>query len=79
MGGRLVAMHEALGITQAEVCRATRLKPNRYSQYVNGERPLTLDAANKIADQFPVTLDWLLRGDIRTLSVEFHRKLQRAA
>jgi len=79
IGKRLEKMHVALDVTQAEVCRRTGLKPNRYSQYVNGERALTLDAANKIVDKFPVTLDWLIRGDEAGLSVDTYRKIERAA
>jgi transcriptional regulator with XRE-family HTH domain len=39
------------------------LKQNRYSQYESGARPLTIDAAHRICDEYGVTLDWLYRGD----------------
>ena len=39
------------------------LKPNRYSQYETGVRPLTIDAALRICDEYGVSLDWLYRGD----------------
>jgi transcriptional regulator with XRE-family HTH domain len=43
------------------------LKPNRYSQYETGARPLTIEAALSICEQYGVTLDWLFRGDRSTL------------
>lgn len=79
IGKRLEEMHRALGIIPAQVCRETGLKANRYSQYVNGERRLTMDAALLIVETYPITLDWLIRGDVSGLSVDVHRKLQRAA
>jgi transcriptional regulator with XRE-family HTH domain len=39
------------------------LKPNRYSQYESGTRPLTIGAAHRIYDEYGVTLDWFYRGD----------------
>jgi hypothetical protein len=79
IGLRLQSMHKALEISQADVCRATGLKPGRYSQYVNGERRLTMDAAILVADHYPVTMDWLIRGNIETLPMAVHRKITRAA
>lgn len=79
IGKRLQAMHAGLDVSQADVCRATGLKTNRYSQYVNGERRLTLAAAEKIVDAYPVTLDWLFRGNVAGLSVDTYRKIDRAA
>jgi hypothetical protein len=43
------------------------LKPNRYCQYETGARPLTIEAALGICEQYGVTLDWLYRGDRSTL------------
>jgi transcriptional regulator with XRE-family HTH domain len=79
IGKRLQSMHKALEITQADVCRATGMKPNRYSQYFNGERRLTMDAAIAIADHYPVTMDWLIRGNVETLPMALHRKITHAA
>jgi transcriptional regulator with XRE-family HTH domain len=47
------------------------LKPNRYSQYETGARPLTIDAAQRICNEYGVTLDWLYRGDRSTLPHQF--------
>jgi transcriptional regulator with XRE-family HTH domain len=60
---RLVATREALGITAAELCRRINCRPNRWSQYETGERPITLIVANRLCDEFRLSLDWIYRGD----------------
>ena len=60
---RLRHTREALGVNQREFARRVNLKPNRYSQYETGARPLTINAAHRICDEYGVTLDWLYRGD----------------
>ena len=54
-------------MNQREFAIRANLKPNRYSQYETGARPLTIDAAHRICDEYGVTLDWLYRGDRSTL------------
>ena len=49
-------------MNQREFAIRANLKPNRYSQYETGARPLTIDAAHRICDEYGVTLDWLYRG-----------------
>jgi transcriptional regulator with XRE-family HTH domain len=60
---RLRRTRQALGVNQAEFARRVNLKPNRYSQYESGARPLTIDAALNICREYGLTLDWLFRGD----------------
>ena len=60
---RLRHTREALGLKQREFARRANLKANRYSQYESGTRSLTIDAAQRICDEYGVTLDWLYRGD----------------
>ena len=60
---RLRHTREALGVNQTEFARRANLKQNRYNQYESGARPLSIDAAHKICDEYGVTLDWLYRGD----------------
>lgn len=79
IGARLEAMHAALSVSQADVCRATGISENRYSQYVNGKRPLTLDAALKIVGAYGVTLDWLFLGNPAALPAHIHKQLARVA
>ena len=79
IGRRLVALHEGLGISQADVCRAIGVAPNRYSQYVNGQRRLTVDVAAQLVREYGVTLDWLYLDDRSKLSQELREKIPRAA
>jgi transcriptional regulator with XRE-family HTH domain len=79
IGQRLQRMHVALGIIPADVCRATGLSANRYSQYVNGDRRLTEPAAELICDATGVTLDWLFRGNEETLRFQILQKLRATA
>jgi transcriptional regulator with XRE-family HTH domain len=60
---RLRHTREALGLNQREFAMRANLKPNRYSQYETGARQLTIEAAQRICDEYGVTLDWLYRGD----------------
>lgn len=63
---RLEMTREALGISAAELCRQTRIKPNQWSQFINPDkkRRLTLAAAYKLKDAYGLGLEWLLDGDI---------------
>jgi transcriptional regulator with XRE-family HTH domain len=77
IGKRLDALHKGLGITQADVCRAVGVHANRYSQYVNGKRLLTLDVAARLVSEYGVTLDWLYLGDRSRLPQELREKIIR--
>jgi|1185.fasta_scaffold365834_1 transcriptional regulator with XRE-family HTH domain len=57
LAARLKLTREALGLSAAELCRSIDIKPNRWFQYENGERPITLEVANALCDQFGLSLD----------------------
>lgn len=69
----------ALGISQADVCRALHVAANRWSQYESGERRITLPVAIKLADTYGVSLDYVYRNDISKLTMDLIQKIQRAA
>lgn len=48
---------------QTEFAERVGLSQNRLSQYETAERPLTLDAAIAICEEFGFSLDWLYLGD----------------
>ncbi len=50
-------------MTQAELAKRTGLSKSSINGYVRGERKLTIDAAQKIADALEVSLWTLLNGD----------------
>jgi transcriptional regulator with XRE-family HTH domain len=64
---RLAQFTAATGLTPAEICRRSGLKENAYSQYVNGQRRITVDAALKLREAFGVTLEYLYTGDMQGL------------
>lgn len=64
VASRLEMTRVALGYEdQAAFAAKAGLAQNRYNQYENGKRPLTLAAALKLRAAFGVTLDWLFCGD----------------
>lgn len=63
IAGRLRAGQEALGLSQAEVCRQAGIAPNTYSQWLNAKGRPQLDAALQLCDAFGYTLDWIYQGD----------------
>jgi transcriptional regulator with XRE-family HTH domain len=64
---RLVASREALGLSAAELCRRIDCETNRWSQYETGKRPITLEIANRLCDEFRLSLDWIYRDDPSSL------------
>ncbi len=63
VGQRLKAAQEALEPTAAALCSEIRINPSAWSHFVNGERMVTLDVANRLCDRYRLTLDWIYRGD----------------
>lgn len=76
---RLKITREALGLSAAELCRSIDCKPNRWSQYENGDRKLTLEVAEALCDEFGLSLDWLYRGDPARLPHELRMKMRNSA
>ena len=78
---RLELTRDALGISAAELCRETGIRPNAWSQFVNPEtkRRITVDAAFRLKDRYGVTLEWIYDGDISSLPDRIANRLKRAA
>jgi DNA-binding XRE family transcriptional regulator len=68
LGRRLIATRLALGLSAADLCRRIDCKPNRWSQYETGERRITLEIADRLCQEFRLSLDWIYRGDPSALS-----------
>lgn len=79
IGKRLAKLREALGITQAELCRQIKCATNRWNQYEKGDRQITVEVANRLADEYGASLDWIYRDERRTLTQDLYAKLYRAA
>lgn len=70
VGARIVEGREALGRTQANVAKALGISPQRLSNYETGSRPLDIELASKLCDNFGLTLDYLYRGQLYGLPRE---------
>jgi hypothetical protein len=75
IGPRLEQTREALGLSAAQLCRRIDCAQNRWSQYESGERPITLDIAERLCNEFGLTLDWIYRGDRSGLPQRLIEKL----
>lgn len=60
---RLVRTRESIEKSAADLCRRINCKPNRWSQYETGERRITMAIANRLCDEYGLTLDWIYRGN----------------
>lgn len=60
-------MREALGLSQAELCRAIGIAPNRWNQFEQGKRRITVDVARRLKKNYGVTLDYIYEGDLSGL------------
>lgn len=60
---RLSDTVKALELTPAELCRVIDISESRWSNYTTGDRKITLEIANKLCDEFGLTLDWIYRGN----------------
>jgi ribosome-binding protein aMBF1 (putative translation factor) len=76
---RLKSTREAIGVTAAELCRQINCKPNRWSQYESGDRKITVEVADRLCDEYGLTLDWIYRANPAGLPHRIHIKLRQIA
>lgn len=76
---RLKETREAIGISAADLCKRIGVKQNRWSQYESGERRITVAVANKLCDEFDLSLDWIYRANPAQLPHALRLKMSRAA
>jgi hypothetical protein len=77
---RLEATQRALGVSAADLCRRTGIRPNAWSQFLNpkSKRRITLEAAYRLRDEYGLTLDWIYDGDPSGLSERLAQALRKA-
>lgn len=63
ISARLSRLRTAVSMSQAELCRAIGVAPNRWNQYESGERRITIEVVAKLRQRFGVTSDWVYFGD----------------
>lgn len=76
---RVKTTREALDISAADLCKRINIKPNRWSQYESGERRITVQVANKLCDEFGLSLDWIFRADPAHLPHALRLKMPQVA
>lgn len=60
---RLKLTREALGLSAADLCRMTGIKPNTYSMWEGGSGRPSLGEAKVLRKVLGYTLDWIYEGD----------------
>ncbi len=61
---RLKALRRAMGVDQASRwCTFVGIPENSWAHFEHGRRPITVEAAVKVADKCRTSLDWIYRGD----------------
>ena len=60
---RLQTTLEALDLKPVELCKIIGISESRWSNYVSGDRRITLEIANRLCDEFGLTLDWIYRAN----------------
>lgn len=79
LAARLKMTREALELRPVEICRQAVISQTAWSMYESGERRITLAAANKLCDEFGLTLDWIYRANPAGLPHALRMKMRQAA
>lgn len=79
LANRVKLTREALDISAADLCKRIKIKENRWSQYESGERRITIDVANRLCDEFNLSLDWIYRANPAQLPHVLRLKMRQAA
>jgi len=76
IGGRLKSLQEMLGIVrQKDMALLAGVEEGNYSQFISGERRISLNAAERLRSATGVTLDWIYYADTKGLRQDVARKL----
>jgi transcriptional regulator with XRE-family HTH domain len=76
LGRRLEVTRVALDLRSVDLCKLIDIKENRWSQYESGDRKITLEVADKLCDQFGLSLDWIYRANPSALSRDLQLKIR---
>lgn len=75
IAARLRAAREAMGHSQADICRLTGIRSGTYNQWEQAVGRPELDKAMILRDKLGWTLDYIYRGDITGLPFAIASKL----
>ena len=62
LGTRIASLRHGYGLSQAELARRLHISPSAIGMYEQGRREPSVDILIAIAQEFGVTLDYLLSG-----------------
>src|SRR5262245_65016276 len=83
IGDRLRLTRQALGLSQAELCRRTGISPAAWNNAETGDNRIGIDNAMSLCKATGATLDWIFmghRGGLpQKLAVDIERLMRRAA
>lgn len=77
IGERLELTRNILGVSQTEFAGTASIASNTYSQYKTGTATPNLENANRLCDQWQLTLDWIYRGDASGLQPDLQEAIAR--
>lgn len=67
LGSRIASLRHGCGLSQAELARRLHISPSAIGMYEQGRREPSVDILIALAQEFGVTLDYLLSGHPDTL------------
>jgi transcriptional regulator with XRE-family HTH domain len=76
IGERLRITRDAMGLTQTAFRRAAELSPSTYNQFEKGGTRPSIDSALALCDAHGLSLDWIYRGDMRSLRHELAQAIK---
>lgn len=65
----MIVLRERSNLTAREMADLAGVGVSALSQWENGGKRVSIDAAIRITDKFGVTLDWLYKGNTNGLSL----------
>ena len=77
IGERLEVLRKAFDLSQTEFASRAGIAQNTYNQYAKGRNLPRLDFAERMCDEYGVTLDWIYRGDQSGLPVHILNLIKR--
>lgn len=69
IGARLEALRKAFQLTQVQFAGRAGIAQSAYANYATGRNMPDVQFAERLCDEYGVTLDWIYRGDVAGMPV----------
>lgn len=76
VGQRLVLARDALGLKAIQMAISLKISAQRLSNYERGQRPFDLELAMELSRKHGITMDYIYRGDPRSLPLEIFQRIE---